>query len=395
MEQIKTYGDPLDNAVEQAQKSCVDDNVVRLMADHHLGYGVPVGGVVASVNKISLHGVGYDIGCGNNALKLNVKIDDFGKDELTNIAKTISSFISFGVGRKNDDKEALNTEFASFLDNPEIWNDPLFAEYEKLAKEQFGTVGSGNHYVDVLFSQKDGFVYLANHFGSRGFGHKLATKFYTLYGSKDSIDADPVYADLSTDLGQDYLRAMTLAGQYALNARRWALDKINSELFNAEVIETIENHHNFSWKENHNGQDYWVTRKGATPLYVDKLSFVGGTMTTNSYIVKGKESEQYNNTLRSTVHGAGRLISRKKASGSRWKKGEQKFKGLFSDINMRQFAKDNNILLVGGGADELPMCYKNIDDVINYHSESLEIVDVLTPIVVLMAGSDEFDPYKD
>lgn len=385
--EVVVYGEVLPEALEQAKNSLEDNNIVRLMADHHIGYGVPIGGVVASKNKISLHGVGYDIGCGNCAYVLDLKYSDI-KDNLVEIGREISKIISFGIGKNSSLEE---TQYSELL-NDERFDDPRVKDLKQIAINQFGTVGSGNHYVDILYSQKDDLVYIANHFGSRGFGHKLATKYYSLFESKDDMMSKPVYADLDTELGQDYLFCMTLAGEYANSARNHVIESIRKLVFNnVQIVDHIENHHNFSWKETHFGEDYYVTRKGATPLYLNKLSFIGGSMTTNSYIVKGKESEQYYNSLRSTVHGAGRLVSRSKAKGNR--KGTKQ--GLFSHINMRQFAKDSGIVLFGGGQDELPMCYKNIDEVINYHSDSLEIVDVLTPVIVLMAGENEHDPYKD
>lgn len=379
----KAYGEILPEAEEQAVSSLKDGNIVRLMADHHIGYGVPIGGVIAS-DKISLNGVGFDIGCGNSALKLNLKLVDI-QDDLISIAKDISKLISFGIGRANNQRVEH-----PFFDDPR-WSNSLISKYKELALTQFGTVGSGNHYVDILSSQNDNSIYIANHFGSRGFGHKLASYFFEQFGAKDSMMSEPVYADLDTELGRDYLFAMEVAGDYARLARDWVVNEINQNIFKAEVVQEIHNHHNYSWRETHFGTDYWVTRKGATPLYLDSPSFIGGSMATNSYIVRGLESEQYYDTLRSTVHGAGRMISRSAAAGNR--KGTKK--GLFSDINLRQFSKDNGIILIGGGADELPMCYKDIDSVIAYHKESLIIEDILTPKIVLMAGKDEYDPYKD
>lgn len=389
------------NAINQIENCVSETDIAVLTADAHYGYGHPIGGAVAYKNKISVSGVGFDIACGNKAVKTNILADDI---PIANVMDEIFKRIAFGVGRPNDEK----------IDHPvfEKIHNANFAPQRKLyqlAKVQLGTVGSGNHYVD-LFKGDDGFLWIGVHFGSRGFGHKTASGFIALSqglefdgkGKEGSMDAPPILFDINSQLGQDYIEAMTLAGEYAYAGRDTVVNKVLEILGGHSTFE-VHNHHNFAWLEEHYGEKYWVVRKGCTPAFPNQYGFVGATMADTSLIVEGTETELSKKALYSTVHGAGRVMSRTQAAGKKkWLRGEDGVKRptiiakgcVDFDLVKRQM-KENKIELRGAGADESPTCYKSLKEVIAYMGETVKIVHELYPIGVAMAGSETYDPYKD
>lgn len=355
------------------------------MADHHLGYAVPIGGVVAYKDKISPSGVGFDIACGNKAVLTDLDAEDI-RGDIGTIMDDIFRTISFGVGRNND--ERVDHE----LFDDEAWNLPIAAKQKQMAQAQLGTVGSGNHYVDLFLDEKDR-VWIGVHFGSRGLGHRLATHFIHEGGGKEGINVDPVVLDANTTLGQDYLTAMNLAGRYAYAGRDWVCDRV-ARILGAKVMEEVHNHHNFAWKEQHNGEELWVVRKGATPAFPGQRGFVGGSMGDISVILEGVASPEADEALNSTVHGAGRVMSRTQAAGkSKWRKGRTG--GLISREMMLDWVREKGVELRGAGTDESPHCYKRLPEVLEHHKNTVKILHTLTPIGVAMAGEDVFDPYKD
>src|SRR6202008_769247 len=181
-----------------------------------------------------------------------------------------------------------------------------------------GTVGSGNHYVDLFVDEK-GFVWIGVHFGSRGLGHKTATTFLKLAGGKDGIDVDPAVLQQDSELGQKYLAGMTLAGEYAYAGREWVVERVRN-LIGGAVVDEVHNHHNYAWRERHGERDLWVVRKGATPAFPGQRGFVGGSMGDDAVILRGFESAAAAQSLYSTVHGAGRVMSRTDAKGKRNRK---------------------------------------------------------------------------
>ena len=189
---------------------------------------------------------------------------------------------------------------------------------------------------------------------------------------------------------------MNLAGQYAYAGRDWVCERVVRVISkDAKILHEVHNHHNFAWKENHFGVDCIVVRKGSTPLFNNQESFIGGTMCDKSYIIKGLNSEDSNNLLNSTVHGAGRAIGRRAATGKLNKTTGKYEGGRVTEEMMREVVQQSGIELRGAGMDESPHCYKKIDEVLRYHGTTLSTVEVLTPIGVAMAGKGEVDPYKD
>jgi tRNA-splicing ligase RtcB len=302
MSGITIFGEHDAKTVAQMQRCMGVGSAVAgvLCADGHLGYAQPVGGVVAYEEHVSVSGVGFDIGCGNMAVKLDVTRAELPADPATLVAD-IARNVSFGIGRTNAGK----VEHPLF-ESP-LWQDvPEISHLKAMARDQLGTVGGGNHYVD-LFEDEDGFVWIGVHFGSRGLGHKTATTFLKLSGGKDGIDVEPAVLHQDSELGAKYLAGMTLAGEYAY--AEWVVERVR-KILGGSVVDSVHNHHNYAWRERHAGRDLWVVRKGATPAFPGQRGFVGGSMGDDAVILAGVESEKAAESLFSTVHGAGRVMSR-------------------------------------------------------------------------------------
>ncbi len=388
IENIPIWGDPVDQgALKQIITCARNADKSAMMADHHKGYAVPIGGVVAYRDHISPSGVGYDIACGNKAVRLDISADEVRKN-IKKIMNDIWDKISFGLGMKNK----IKVEHELFEDPS--WQIDALKPLKGLAQSQLGTVGAGNHYIDIFTDQMER-IWLGVHFGSRGLGHKTATWFLKKGGAKDGMDVEPLLLPVKSDLGQQYLKAMELAGQYAYAGRHWVCTYV-AKLMGARILEEVHNHHNFAWQEKHAGQDYWVIRKGATPAFPGQKGFVGGSMGDISVILEGIESNESKAALYSTVHGAGRVMSRTAARGKRkWKTGKTIKPGLISRKMMLDWVKQKNVELRGADTDESPHCYKRLPDVLNAHQNTIKIVHTLKPLGVAMAGPDIHDPYKD
>ena len=257
-----------------------------LCADHHPGYSMPIGGVIALKNAVMPAGVGYDIACGNCAVQTGLQAADV---DVPRVMDTLWRALSFGVGRRNDER----------VDHPvidAIARSPVKPQRKllDLARSQLGTIGSGNHYVDLFEDRADGSLWIGVHFGSRGFGHRTASGFLALATGREfdarvpegGMDSAPTILSLSQPLGQDYVAAMELAGEYAYAGREWVVGKVLS-ILGAREIQRVHNHHNFAWKEKHHGETLWVVRKGATPAFPGQRGFIGGTMGDDAVIVRG------------------------------------------------------------------------------------------------------------
>lgn len=386
------------NALEQIKACAVKAERCALMADHHLGYSQPIGGVVAYKGAISPSGVGYDIACGNKAVRLDVRAEQIG-GSMNTIMDDVFSQISFGVGRQNSDRVDHGLFDDPAWDIVKSWQSK---DLKQMAQAQLGTVGSGNHYVDI-FEDEEGWVWVGVHFGSRGLGHKIATHYVQAGGGVDSINAEPTLLEVNSQLGQEYLHCMDLAGKYAYAGRDWVCSKV-AHILGAAIVTEVHNHHNFAWLEEHFGENLWVVRKGATPAFPGQRGFVGGSMGENSVILEGVESEDSALSLYSTVHGAGRVLSRTKAAGrSKWKRVEegkpkqlvQVKEGCISLEMMHEWVEKAGVVLRGAGSDESPHCYKRLNKVLDHHGNTIKVLHNLKPMGVAMAGANEYDPYKD
>jgi tRNA-splicing ligase RtcB len=443
MSTIKTFGAVDQRSLEQL-KRCMEAGDAEfgvLCADHHPGYSQPIGGGIAYEGYVSPSGVGYDIGCGNKAVQTDLTRADL--DALGGVESLMGEItrrISFGMGVPAQER----------TDHPvlDAIRQAEFAPQRKLAQlaeSQLGTVGSGNHYVNLM-EDEEGRIWVGVHFGSRGFGHKTASGFLALAQglpfdgreSEGEMDSPPVLFEAGSELGESYVAAMQLAGEYAYAGRDIVVDKV-LEILGATAEHEVHNHHNFAWREEHQGRVFWVIRKGCTPARPGQEGFVGGSMGDESVVLEGMESPANEQALYSTVHGAGRVMSRSQAAGrirrrKRYacrtrdcdrvfdidgisshlgppKRGicpdhpesgvmkvwvqEQVKPGLVDWPAVQARLREQRIVLVGGGADEAPEVYKRLPEVLAAHGNSIRVKHTLRPLGVAMAGRDVHDPYKD
>ncbi len=435
MSTIKTFG-PVDERSLAQLERCMEAGDAEfgvLCADHHPGYSQPIGGGIAYEGYVSPSGVGYDIGCGNKAARTKLAVDDL--DALGGVEAIMGEItrrISFGMGvpaQERTDHPVLDAiRAADFAPQRKL---------SQLAESQLGTVGSGNHYVNLMADEDDR-VWVGVHFGSRGFGHKTASGFLALAqglqfdgrASEGEMDSPPVLFEVGSELGESYVAAMQLAGDYAYAGRDIVVGKV-LEILGAESTHEVHNHHNFAWREEHFGRTYWVIRKGCTPARPGQEGFVGGSMGDESVILEGVESAENEQALYSTVHGAGRVMSRTQAAGrSRvarvwactmrdcdyWldardaeggtcpvhgrplrkvRRHVQLKPGVVDWPAVQARLRAQGIVLVGGGADEAPEVYKRLPEVLAAHGDSIRVKHTLRPLGVAMAGRDVHDPYKD
>ncbi|MBA2241386.1 MAG: RtcB family protein [Chthoniobacterales bacterium] len=360
-----------------------------LCADGHKGYAQPIGGVVAYRNKISLSGVGFDIACGNLAIRTDATRPQIAP-AMETIMDDVVSNISFGVGRSS--KTRVDHDL---FDDP-AWKLKPLQELKKTAAEQLGTVGGGNHYVDI-FADETNRIWVGVHFGSRGLGHKTATHFLRAAGGKDGMDVPPTVVTEESELGRDYLAAMGLAGRYAYAGREAVARHVVRGILGASALEEVHNHHNFAWREQHGSERYWVVRKGATPAFPGQRGFIGGSMGDDAVIIEGVDSPVSREALYSTVHGAGRIMSRTAAKGRFEKVNGKRIRreGLVRHDDMQKWIAEKGIVLRGGDVDETPQAYRRLPEVLAAHAGTIRILHTLQPLGVAMAGKHIVDPYKD
>lgn len=388
---LKIFGHPDADTLRQMH-TCLALGGARgvLCADSHKGYAHPIGGVIAYRDRISISGVGFDIACGNMACLTDAPAQDVRK-RIERIMDDVVRQVSFGVGR--DNPTPVDHEL---FDDP-VWSLPVVKPLKSAAREQLGTVGGGNHYVDIFLDEQDR-VWVGVHFGSRGLGHKTATAFLKAAGGKDGMDVPPAVVEARSTLGQDYIEAMNLAGRYAYAGREYVCRWVAREILGARILDEVHNHHNFAWREEHGDAAWWVVRKGATPAFPGQRGFVGGSMGDNAVIIEGVDSDDARAALYSTVHGAGRVMSRTQAAGKvKWKGGRpvRVGQGQISRKAMNDWIQKKGVCLRGGGCDEAPQAYRRLPDVLKQHQGTIRILHELRPIGVAMAGEDVFDPYKD
>jgi tRNA-splicing ligase RtcB len=408
MNRPTVFGQHDDKTIVQLRDVASRAAKAALMADGHVGYVMPIGGVAAYRNKVSVVGVGFDIACGNAAIRTDLKLTDVApagpeRDHaLGRIADRIAGTVSFGVGRKNRADDAP-TDHPLFHDA--AWDAVPAAQRQPLrdkARGQLGTVGSGNHYVDVFADETDT-LWVGVHFGSRGFGFGVAHGFLALgQGQRwdERVPEREVLLDLATTLGEGYWELMNLAGRYAYAGREWVARKV-VELLGGRELELVHNHHNFAWKETHDGEELVVIRKGATPAFPAQRGFVGGSMGDDAVILEGAQAADAATTrlqrdaLFSTVHGAGRVMSRTQAAGKRTRRGKVLAPGRVTADMMREWVRGKGVILRGGGLDESPHVYRRLPDVLAAQGATVKVLRTLRPLIVVMAGAEEFDPYTD
>jgi tRNA-splicing ligase RtcB len=356
-----------------------------LMPDAHQGYGLPIGGVLATNNAIIPFGVGVDIGC-----RMALSIFDIPENHfIENHAKykrELVAFTKFGAGNGWHGREKADHEV---LDRNEFNMTPFVKNLHDKAAVQLGSSGGGNHFVEwgiiemlsddeKLNIKKGKYVALLTHSGSRGFGATVAG-YYTKLAKElcrlPKEAANLAYLDLNSEAGQEYWLAMNLAGDYASACHQVIHERLTKAI-GAQVLAKVENHHNFAWKEMWNGQEVIVHRKGATPASKDVMGIIPGSMTAPGFLVRGRGET---NSINSASHGAGRQMSRTQAVKS------------ITKNEMTNILKDHGVTLIGAGLDEAPMAYKDIDMVMAAQTDLLDVLARFTPKIVRMAddGSRE------
>lgn len=353
-----------------------------LMPDAHEGYGLPIGGVLAtSENTVIPYAVGVDIACRMCLSVFPVEVEriDLKRKQLREL---LFKHTVFGVGATSQNH--LNPEV---FDKSEWSATKFIRQHRDLAYSQLGTSGAGNHFVEwgVLNVQQDlpeknlpvgSYLALLSHSGSRGFGNEVASFYSKIAMDRIVLPREArhlAWLDLKSQEGQEYWIAMTLAGQYASANHHEIHGKISKDL-GLKPISVIENHHNFAWKETlADGRKAVVHRKGATPANAGAIGVIPGSMTHPGFVVRGKGNIL---SLNSASHGAGRRMSRSQAIKA------------FSYTDLQQVLEKYGVELIGGDTDEIPMAYKNIHTVMNLQQDLVEVIAKFQPFLVRMADPE-------
>ncbi|MFK8007213.1 MAG: RtcB family protein [Saprospiraceae bacterium] len=346
-----------------------------LMPDAHHGYGLPIGGVLATRDAIIPYAVGVDIGC---RMKLSIYDipESYLKRHSYKLKTVLTEWTCFGMGK---DLGVLQDH--DVLDRKEFDEIPFLKNLQRKAQKQLGSSGSGNHFVEFGIAEMNfdnklnvpegRYLAILSHSGSRGLGATIANHYTKLAQEHCPLPREVknlAWLDLNKEEGQEYWLAMNLAGDYASACH----DRIHINLAKAlgiKPIAKVENHHNFAWKEIHNGEELMVHRKGATPAGKDVLGIIPGSMTAPGFIVSGKGEPA---SLNSASHGAGRLLSRTKAKQS------------ITNSALKKMLKSEGIELIGGGLDEAPIAYKDIHQVMKSQKQLVNVEGAFFPKIVRM-----------
>ncbi len=383
----RRWGDDIEpQSIEQMERACELPVAVRgaLMPDAHLGYGLPIGGVLATRNAVIPFAVGVDIACRMKLTVLDLPPGDL-VDRKDDLRRALESETRFGIGAK----------FRKRREHDVIDSDWSVTEVTKKLKDkawaQLGTSGSGNHFVEFGTLVVEGprlssssvhieagtHLALLSHSGSRGTGSTVADHY-----SRLAMERHPelpkelrhlAWLDLDSETGQEYWQAMELMGSYAA-ANHACIHRHIVERLGATAVLDIENHHNFAWKEVHDGESLVVHRKGATPAGAGVLGIIPGSMASSAYVVEGKGNEE---SLNSAAHGAGRRMSRRKA------------KQTLDWSDAQKLLRNRGVTLLSAGLDEVPMVYKDIEEVMAAQSDLVEPLARFDPKIVKMAPSGE------
>jgi len=378
----RRWGENLEpGPVRQLENACSLPVAVRgaLMPDAHLGYGLPIGGVLATRNAVIPYAVGVDIAC-----RVKMSVLDLPLDSLTRnpgkLARVIEKETRFGVGSSFKIRR-----HHAVMD--EDWSlTSITRESKDKAWAQLGTSGSGNHFVEIGvleigaddFGLESGrYLALLSHSGSRGTGARIAGHY-----SKLAMSLHPElpkelthlsWLDLDSEAGQEYWNSMELMGRYAA-ANHACIHRHVREALGAQLLLDLENHHNFAWREKHDGENVIVHRKGATPAGVGVLGIIPGSMATTTYVARGKGNPE---SMNSASHGAGRLMSRTQA------------KKTFAWPDVRRYLDERGVTLLSAGLDEVPMAYKDIHEVMAAQADLVEPIAQFQPKIVKMAPAGE------
>lgn len=379
---FQCWGEGLDElSLGQMRNACALPISMRgaLMPDAHVGYGLPIGGVLATRKAVIPYAVGVDIACRMKLSVLDLPLSML-EGQRDRLIKALEAETSFGVGatfRKRRDHSVMDEDW-SFA--------PVVAHLKDRAWAQLGTSGSGNHFVEFgVLQVGDASVGLAigtylallSHSGSRGTGNEIASHYskiaQQLHADLPRELAHLAWLDIDRHEGQEYWQAMTLMGDYAA-ANHALIHRAIAAHLGAKVLLDIENHHNYAWREQHDGEEVIVHRKGATPASTGVLGIIPGSMATPGYVVRGKGKPD---ALNSASHGAGRAMSRKKATET------------YTWASAKKMLADAGVTVLSAGVDEVPMVYKNIHEVMKAQRDLVETLARFDPKIVKMAPSGE------
>jgi tRNA-splicing ligase RtcB len=377
----RTWGEDIDaGAHEQMRVACQVPSAVAaaLMPDAHIGYGLPIGGVLACENAVIPYAVGVDIACRMKLSVLDLPVTTLESD-FNRYKESLTGGTKFGIG-----VEYHPAQSHAVMDRD--WNvSRITREKKDTAWRQLGTSGSGNHFVEFgivtqprkepqLGLEAGQYVALLSHSGSRGAGAAVCSTYSQTAQSrlpKRFKDLGRLaWLSLDSEAGQEYWNAMNLMGEYA-SANHAVIHRLVTKLLGAEIIAGVENHHNFAWRERHQGRELIVHRKGATPAAAGELGVIPGTMADPAFIVRGLGNPQ---SLNSASHGAGRRMSRKKANDT------------YRIQNVRKELEARGIHVLAAGSDEVPGVYKDIRQVMAAQQDLVETVAQFDPKIVRMCG---------
>jgi tRNA-splicing ligase RtcB len=377
----RTWGSDIDGAAHaQMRQACSLPSAVAaaLMPDAHVGYGLPIGGVLATEGAVVPYAVGVDIACRMKLSILDLPPADLSK-RLSLFKDALERGTRFGIG----------SHYQTPKDHPVMdldWNvSRVTREKKALAWKQLGTSGSGNHFVEfgvlevpapivALDLQAGEYTALLSHSGSRGVGASVCDVYSNIARGRLPKRHEQLgrlaWLDLDSEAGQEYWRAMNLMGDYAA-ANHAVIHRQTTKLLGAQVVASVENHHNFAWKETHFGREVIVHRKGATPAGEGQLGVIPGTMADPAYLVRGKGNRE---SLTSASHGAGRRMSRTAA------RDKYRWNAVQKDLEKK------GIIVLSAAADESPGVYKNIDEVMSQQADLVETLGRFFPRIVKMNG---------
>ena len=384
---FKQWGHDIEaQAIQQMENACSLPVATRgaLMPDAHIGYGLPIGGVLATRESVIPYAVGVDIACRMKLTVLDLPVSAIA-GQRDRLRKTLIRETRFGIGasfKERRQHEVLDADWSV---------SPITRRFKDKAWAQLGSSGSGNHFVEygVLELMDRGgdqsglglgsgcYLALLSHSGSRGTGANVASHY-----SKLAMDLHPelpkhlkhlAWLDLKSEAGQEYWQAMQLMGRYA-EANHACIHHHVAKALGVDVLLDIENHHNFAWEEEHQGERLIVHRKGATPAGEGDLGIIPGSMASPAFIVRGRGHPA---ALRSAAHGAGRVMSRKRAKQS------------FTWSQTRKLLDHRGVELLSAGLDEVPMAYRDIEQVMAAQTDLVQILGRFEPRIVKMAPAGE------
>lgn len=353
-----------------------------LMPDAHQGYGLPIGGVLATNNAVIPYGVGVDIGCRMCMTLYDIPIDALSRKK-DDMKKVLMNNTRFGLATFKHPKDH------EVLDRHEFNEIAIVRQMKDRAWEQIGSSGGGNHFVEFGIVEiinpitehrlaPGTYVAVLSHSGSRGLGANIARHYTKVAMDNCKLPSEArhlAWLDLDSEAGQEYWQAMNLAGDYASACHHQIHERMATALGETPLAR-IENHHNFAWKEKDaNGNELIVHRKGATPAGRGVLGIIPGSMATPGFIVRGKGEMD---SINSASHGAGRTMSRTRA------------KQTILPGHVKKVLKEAGVDLIGAGLDEAPMAYKNIYEVMGYQKDLVDVMGSFMPRIVRMCGDERF-----